>query len=334
MNENELFKKYVAEMDSQLRVNEKEIGKNTKQLMNELFRTEREFKALLLSTKGGEQVYVSFMDFIMGNEDEEKGNMLSCRPYFRERQDTFSYKIFKIFRDRAPERLHKYRINYKFCLFAIDNYSGPNTAQLKKLVLKMQSLRSAVCQNNLPLAINQAKNFWTNTPKSHTHYMDIIQSANEGLLDAIDKFSPPFKKNFIGTTVGRMTLEMTTIYNQTLIKFSPKERRVLYRVNKARNKKVEMTETEVQSFVNQSFKNVSSEDITKLESAANQTKMVNIDAKDDAGTAYAQKIASDQVNPEEMVEKGELYGKMIVGMGILKLIEKKIILMKFGEMEF
>ena len=326
---NKFFKKFVSEMDSAIKVNEEEIGRTTKQLMNDLFKVERSFKKLLLSTPEGEKSYEDFMEYIL--EHEDKGNMLSARVYFRERQGTFSKKMYKAFHEKNSKKLYQFRINYQFCHLIMRFYKGPNKKSLLAHIEQMKSLRETVCENNLPLAINRAKMFWSKPQKSHVDYMDIIQASSEGLLEAIDKFAPPYKQVFVGTLIGRMTLNMSDTASQTLIKLPPQEKRILYRVNKAKRANPNISEQELTEFVKQSFPSASSELIAKIISAGTQSKIANIDEKKDDQYSMAETLQDQSMGTEEKVEVSELYSKMLVGMSMLTLVEKKIILMKFGD---
>lgn len=327
----DLFQLFVKEMNQALKKGEDK--KQTKHLLNDLISLERKFKKLLLSTPHGEKVYVDFMDFIL-DEEEGKGNMLAARVYFRERQDTFSKKMYKAFHLKRPKMLHKFKINYKFCVWCLEKYKGPNAKQLASILELMAPIRKEICEQNLPLALNRSRIFQTNTPKSHNSYMDISQSAAEGLMIAVDKFVPESGKvknnrDFNGVAIGKMSLEMRDTLSQTLVKLPPKEKRILYRARKAEQSNVNMTPTQVASYVSESFKGTSSEDIERIEAAVNNVS--SMDEKVDGQFSLTEMYVDDSVSADESLQNAQLQSIITNEISNFSLIEKKLILMKFGE---
>lgn len=329
----ELFITFIKEMDSLIKQNDKNGIKQTKYLINKLISLEKLFKKELLSTSQGEKVYEDFMAFIL-DDIEGKGNMLSARVYFRERQDTFSKKMYSAFHEKNPKKLYVFKINYKFCIWALEKYSGIKRKKLLLILDEMSTLRKAICEKNMPLAVNRANLFWRNTSNSNLTYMDLIQNAAEGLLIAVDKFVPAKNKitnnrEFNGVSIGKMTLEMQENSSQTLVKLPPKEKRILYRTKKAKQNKISMSTDEVVDYVSQSFSGVTSSDIERIEAAANQG--VSLDHKVDNKYSVAEKFADPAKSAHENLESKDLNLKIINTMNELTILEKKIILMKFGE---
>lgn len=351
MSEIDLFRKFVDEMDSMLRENEDVNGKSQRQLLNDLFKLESEFKRVLLSTPHGKTVYKRFMTFIL----DEKKNKLSIRPYFRERQDTFSNRMFPILDRRDHEKLHRFRINYLFAKWVLESdveqkkaerpignivlishevprYRGPHRDKLNSLYTSITACRTMLCENNLPLAIHWAKRFWSKIPKvhkSHMEYMDFIQESNRGLLEAIDNFVPPYRTVFRSTAIGRMGLNMSDMNSSTLIKMSPKDRRILYRVRLAREGNPNIASEDLVKFVNESFKGVTASYIAELEAAT--VGMASLDQTTDGSRSMSETIG-DPHGTEDLVEKQQVLAKLTLALERLKIIEKKVIMMKHGEL--
>lgn len=327
-----MFISFIGEMDSILKANKDD--RQTKHFINELIKLEKAFKKNLLSTAFGEKVYEDFMKFILDDE-EGKGNMLSARVYFRERQNTFSKKMYAAFHQENPKKLHAFKINYKFCMWALDHYSGKKSKTMTDIVDKMVQIRKTICEKNMPLAINRASLFWRKTSVPHLSYMDLIQNAAEGLMIAIDKFVPEKgritnNREFNGVSVGKITLEMQESSSQTLVKLPPKDKRILYRTKKAKLEKNTLSKEEVRDYVSQSFGGVTSSDIDRIEAAANQT--VSIDSKPDGQYSIAEKFVDTSDSSYEKVERRDLNIKVLKTLKNLSTIERKIILMKFGEL--
>jgi DNA-directed RNA polymerase sigma subunit (sigma70/sigma32) len=329
-----LFISFVEEMNVMLREKENKESKQTKQYINELISLEKTFKKTLLDTPHGNKIYEQFMHFILDDEDG-KGNMLSARVYFRERQDTFSKKMYTAFHQKNYKKLQVFKINYKFCVWALEKYTGRKKSALTKILNKMEDIRKAICEKNLPLAINRANLFWRNTSNPYLDYMDLIQNAAEGLLIAVDKFVPAKgritnNREFNGVSIGKMTLEMQENNSQTLVKLPPKEKRILYRTKKAKETKMSISKEEVVDYVSQSFGGVTSSDIERIEAAANQG--VSIDEKIDGQHSFVEKFIDTSESVHDKVENLQINIKMLSVFNQLTVLEKKIVLMKFGDM--
>lgn len=341
-----LFRQFVADMDSLLQANEREDSRDQKKMLDELIQLEANFKKVILSHKSGNDTYVKFMDFIMN----EKGNILSARVYFRERQQTFSSKLFKAFHKKNASMLHKFRINFLFAKWCLEkgpvlkeekdgkkskvtgylNYKGPYKKRLEKMFSQIIETRNKLCENNLPLAINRAKIFWSKVPESHLEYMDLIQTATEGLITALDKFVPPYRTVFRSTAIGRMTLNMMTDYNDTIVKIPPKEKRILYRAKNAKRKENITDQSKIVDYVNESFNGVTESDLSEIEAAAAQ--VVDIYEKTENSYSIAEKIFDENNNTETKCESLQIKFILKIGINDLSPIERKILLLKHGEL--
>jgi DNA-directed RNA polymerase specialized sigma subunit len=350
------YSQFISEMNMVLRENDVANGMSQRDLLNELFKLEREFKIVLLSTTHGPLVYEKFMKFILGQKSEGgKENKLSIRPYFRERQDTFSNKMFPILdeavdkakkeptasRLSVSKKLHKFRINYLFMKWSLENYQGTRKRRLSSLLEKAIVIRKRLCENNLPLACNRVALFRKKSPLAHLQYMDLVQDASKGLIEAIDKFVPPYRTVFRTTAIGRMTLNMSEDLTATLVKLPPKDRRILYRARKAKGTNEDISGKDMQSFVNESFPDATAGEIEMIEAAANQTvSMSDLAqdgqgmAKDKSGGSYSMTGGEQLADPrdtEEDIQNAEIGNKLLVQLSRLKIVEKKVLLMKSGE---
>jgi RNA polymerase sigma factor (sigma-70 family) len=318
----DLFRKFIEEMNKRRDFNLDQDDRTQIELFQSLMKTEKEFRDMLLSTPEGLKTYDDFVSYIV----DDVGNILHAQIFFRERQHIFYRKTSKAFKDRKSRHLHNFRINYRFAKWTIESYRGPNKRKLGFLLKKIIKARRQLCENNLPLPINRAKKFWFKVPELHLQYMDHIQNANEGLLEAIDKFVPS-EGAFGHLTVGRVTLNLMTDQNSTLIKFSPKERRILYRANNAKNKENMTEDEEVTDYVNQKFKGVSKEEIERIANAA-QTP-TSLDAPDQFGNPGWDSFASP-VQPSEVVEASDTMAKLRLALSKLSIADRKIIRLKHG----
>ena len=329
MTERNHFKNFVSQMNNVLEENAGKDSRNQKESLEALFKLENKFKEVLISTADGREMYKHFIDFII----KEKGNILSARVYFRERQSTFSSNISNIFQTGKYQGLFAFSINFMFVKWVCDRYKGSKSKQLLALFLKITDLRKILCENNLPLAINRAKIFWAKTPHSNLEYMDIIQNASEGLITAIDKFVPPYRSVFRSVAIGRMTLNILTDHNSTLIKFSPRDRRILYRANNARIKGKFTEIDDILTYVNESFTDVTREKLESILSAASEavrtSKSDDDDSEEDA-LNLLDNMPSIEKNQETTLAVDDFITKAIPYMKEMPVLEMKILRMRFG----
>jgi DNA-directed RNA polymerase specialized sigma subunit len=318
-----------------LKDNSVENSKRQSELFNQLFNLERDFRDTLVSTGYGKQMYFKFVHFIT----HDMGNILHARPYFRERQDTFSKRMSKEFKDDRPQMLYKFRINYLFADWILRQWeaSADSHSTYKKqhdkllgLFEEIKTQRRLLCENSLPLALCRAKIFWTKTGRSskyHLQYVDLIQNSAEGLMIAIDKFTPPYKTVFRSTAIGRMTESMMTDCNATMVKLPPKEKRILYRYWIAKRRLNMENMDEILAFIRESFPDATLENLQHIISASAATQ--SIDFKPENGTSLAEKLPSES-NPEEHLTHQEEYGKLMEGVSGLEVLERKIVVLKTG----
>jgi DNA-directed RNA polymerase specialized sigma subunit len=211
-----------------------------RQQLRDLLVLEETFKNALIKSPLGSEIYKKFIDYIC----DVKGNILSARPYFRERQKIFTKTISGAIKNRDYKTLYQFRINYSFILFVSNNFAFPEKSKILKYIKQIKQLRSNICEQSLALAISQAKIFYSCTPRSHLSWMDLVQIHCAGLLIAIDKFVPPDTTNmtdeeslqayrkFRAVAIGRMIAGRIQNYSETLIHFYPNDRAKIYRANK------------------------------------------------------------------------------------------------------
>lgn len=311
-------------MDTTIRNNQEYSDISQQQLMNQLFKLENKFRSTLVHSKKGYDIYKEFMEFI------ERDNILMARIYFRERQNAFRSKIAPAFKKKDPKKLYRLRINYVFAKWVMERYKGDKKRNLQRIFKKMTEVRNTVCENTLPSAIHRAKIFWSKIPYSHMEYMDMIQAASEGLLQAIDKFEPPFKKVFGSVVVSRMSLNIMDDHNSTMVKIPTKERRILYRAKNAQNKENLHTQEEILEYVSKSFGNVSGQELAEIQLAADGT--MSIDYKNEEGVSVGDTIALEET-PESAANKTQLTFQLNYGILNLTPLERKLVVLKNGEMD-
>lgn len=205
------------------------LAQRQKQQIEKLVALESEFRYTLINHKWGANVYKDFVSFIC----DTNRNILSARPYFRERQTTFSEYIAPALKVRNACALYNFNFNTQFILFVMDRRKWAPKSTIRRLAQEIQDLRKEMVETNLPLAISRARLFWNRTPESQLSYMDLVQIASEGLLAGIDKYVLPYGPAFRHMVIGRMVGNFIDQYSETLMHFYPLDRKKIYRANKA-----------------------------------------------------------------------------------------------------
>ena len=224
-------------------------GTTQKEQFEELVNAERLFHETLLSYRNATEMYKRYIQLIR----IKNKNILSARPYFRETSETFSSEITPALKDKDPESLKKFNINYHFVKFCKDNWIGLWTKKIDLIYHRVERARTVLVQNNMPLAINRAKLFYRKTPKGHLSFLDMVEVSAMGLCAGIDKYTGIYKKNFIGVCIGRIVGNLIDVYSETPVHFYPSDRRVLYRANSIRGRQGIQDITELNKAVNDSF---------------------------------------------------------------------------------
>ncbi|MBA3351317.1 MAG: hypothetical protein H0U23_02620, partial [Blastocatellia bacterium] len=168
---------------------------------------EADFRRELIEHRSGPDVYKDFIVYICN----ERRNILAARPFFRERQGTFTSEISKHLKQGMFLSLYKFNFNIQFVNFVIRRQKWTSKrlgVRLNDLADKIAKIRTEIVEMNMPLAISRARVFWSRTPKSHLTLMDLVQIAAEGLMSGIDKYVPEgdiVSRRFRSVAIGRMT---------------------------------------------------------------------------------------------------------------------------------
>jgi DNA-directed RNA polymerase specialized sigma subunit len=301
-----------------LEANGLDIQKN---LLNDLYSRECQFRDILGKSRVGNETYSAFVKFIM----EEQGNSLKSRIYFRERQNVFSSKVAKALKGNDIEAIKKFKINYQFCRWVINRKNPKLPKSLTKLYDKIVELRKNVCEQSLPSAIHKSKIFYYGVSHSQLSYMDMIQLSTEGLLTAIDKFELPYQDNFGNVVYGRMTLQVADAHNDTMLKIPANDRRILQRVKRARQKFTD--DADILKFVKESFPSASVEQINQVLSAELPSAL---DSGDDETQKIVDKMSTGET-PESTAVLVDNRQKLLFAMQKLNYVESKTVTLKFGD---
>ena len=307
-----------------------------KRQVDTLIALEKEFRETLIASSHGERVYEAFIKYIC----DERRNILDARPYFRERQGTFTQRISKALRRRNAKELYRFRFNYRFVRFVLGARKWARGSMIVKLARQINAVRNELCTMNLPLAISRARIFYSRTPKAHLSYMDFINIAAEGLLAGIDKFVPPFSKKFRSCAIGRMTGNFIEQYSETMIHFYPPDKRKIYRANKLAGRTVDALDYDKLAVgVNkdkkgkpvESLHRTTPTEIADLMAAASTVSMDQPAGEDDEDqpARIADRFAAPaSTQPDVIYEEADTHRQLAAAMLKLTPFERKLLLLK------
>lgn len=295
---------------------------------------EKKFRRTLIRHYKGKKSYQKFIAYIM----DQKRNILEARPFFRERNPTFTGQISDVLRNRSHRGLYRFHFNYQFINFVMKHEPWRPRSPITKLHNEIVEARNELIEMNLPLAISQARMFWSKMQKSHLEYMDFIQIAGEGLIAAIDKFCLPYTTVFRTVATHRMKGNFIDSYSETSMHFYPKDRRRLYQAYKfikgCRGKEYQM-EALVAHINNQLKPNEhtsGSEMISLLSAAsvvsANAVPSTEEEHDDRPVSAIEKYAAPESSRPDIQNEDAEAKFALLSAISQLSVLEKKLLRMK------
>ena len=242
------FQELAAQVNNAIIENDGLIG-DQKAQVELLMELERKFQYHIQKYQQCVDIYDQFINFIV----KENGNILSARPYFREKGDLFSKKMTDPFREGDAKALMKFHINFQLIDFIVQRWKGPLPERAKRYYEEFLEARRILIENNLPLAINRAKLFYRKTPKSHLTLLDLIDIATYGLISGIDKFVGDYSKVWRSVCIGRMVGYMIEEYSKTFLRMYPTDKKILYRANSLKFKLKIEDVIELTKAVNESF---------------------------------------------------------------------------------
>lgn len=308
--------------------------------METLADLEKQFRQHLIDSGDPLNIYPQFIVYIC----DTKKNILASRPFFRERQETFTAHISPSFKRRDHETLKGYHFNFPFISLAITKFGADQDAKLVEIYKKVRDLRIQLVETNMPLAINRARIFWNRTPTAQLSYMDLVQIASEGLLSAIDKFVLPFSSVFRSVAIGRMVGNFIENYSETLVHFYPVDKRKIYRANKVAHKFGAGDEVDYQQIAEQVNDGIEEDEhhttaseIADLMAAASsvnsgaysmviEAREAAMDEESSAGEAAHDH--DDSTRPDVIAEQADSYRALTRAISSLSLLEQKILKLK------
>lgn len=306
----------------------KGLNEHQRSQVEGLVAAEKDFMKAVARHSLGEAIYRDFIKFIR----EERRNILAARPYFRERDDSFKEFISPALQISDWRRLQDFSVNAVFIQLMLERFAArlKPGSPIKKTAAKVFVIRSAIIEQNLPLAINRARIFRSKTPSSpHMDFMDFVQVSVEGLISAVDKFVLPYRPQFRAVIIGRSTGNLISNYSEPMLHFFPGDRRKLYQANKARGRYSELDS--ITEAVNTQLPvelQTTKEEIQMLLNASSHLSLdqtVNTGADE---STYLDFTTDTGARPDEIVERADLGNKLLRYISELSLFERKALVLK------
>jgi DNA-directed RNA polymerase specialized sigma subunit len=317
--ENNHYMKFLEELNGGL-LNQKDF--NVAEELDKLFLLENEFRTILSSTKKGLGVYSAFIKYIVN----EERNILAARVFFREREETFSKKIPNIIRSNNAKALAGFSINYKFIYWAINRANVPQKKKADKLFAQIVKVRQRIVEQSIPLIINRSRLYQVRTRKFKDDALEFIQSATEGFLSAIDKYTPPTTSNFNGVAIGWMQAKLMSDGLEGFVKLSVKEKRILYRINLAVYRHGFTDMNRILLFVRESYPKTDKETIEAIMMASTELSSIdNMQSSD-----LEQEGFMKYTDNEEGIITDDLNNKLYSAISKLPIIQQKVLKLKGG----
>lgn len=321
----------------------KDWRKLQKAQIEELISLETAFRRKLVKHQYGKWAYRQFIDFIT----TKKKNILAARPYFRERQGTFSKKISKALKEKNVEVLTTFAINYQFVLFILSlqprGKGWGARSPIVRIAEKIRIMRQTIVEMNMPLGISRARVFYSHTPKSHLSYMDEIQIAAEGMMSGMDKYTPDEfgidPKGFSATMINRTSGDLIQNYSETMLHFYPVDKRKLYRANKVIGQHAggvdfdKLSEqvnkkTDEEGEVDEQHKTTPAEIADLMAAASCVSADSSLPTDPDAPEPITRFAAPEATRPDVMVEQRDAMKLMVAAKDQLTLFERKLLRLK------
>lgn len=222
--EQNLIQLYIKEINEALKgVAEKETNDELKKLIG----LELKFAKRLRSITGGKQKYKDFIFHIVEDKD-----LREARPYFRERENMYKDIINPAIMAKDTESLHRLRLNFRFCFFVMETMQNKDI-RLDDIYEQIKKTREGIIHKHLHHALNRAKSF-SRGIGSVVDFGDLIQLANEALIEAVDKYViDQDSTSFHNMAFGKMISSLITSSDSSLpVTLWPKASRKLYQIRK------------------------------------------------------------------------------------------------------
>lgn len=325
--QNEYFRQFATSLKTAIsrykQVDDKKFLNHQKKQVETLVRLEKKFRQALIEHPEGEKVYEEFITLIC----DKNRNILTARPYFRERQTVFTEEISLALKTKNTKKLKKFHFNYQFVQFVLKAREWGPDSPITQIADKLHAAREELITMNMPLAISRARIFYNKTPKSHLELMDFIAIACEGLIAGIDKFCLPYSPVFRSVAIWRMTGNFIEEYGLTMVHFYPSDKRKIYRANKVVGKHMHVDLQTLTDEVNRDTEEIYKTNPSEIADLMAASSCISMDSmsQDAEGRPTDRFLAPDESQPDNQVEYIQVVQKLGESMKGLNTLERKVL---------
>lgn len=321
ISDSNILQKYIEELNIEIKdFDSSTIDKKFKELIN----LEKMFGKKLRKIQEGQKVYADFV-----REMRSENRVDDARSYFRQRESDFiSSTISESIQKGIHSRLYTAPINFKFIAFAMVKMSTVENKLVKKeltpLFEKIKLVRGEIINNNLFLALGKAK-IQGKSGGNSVELSDLIQLANEGLIIAVDKYTPNEKSVFAHMAVGRMIANfIDSNFSSSPVTINKSAKRKLYRIRKILERNPNMNRTQIADILKVAEKEI--DELIEISRYKSLDQPVGID--DDRTVGDTVPDNANKPTAYESTENKNLVLKLLDAYKHLDIIEKKILRLK------
>jgi hypothetical protein len=316
-------------------------------LIKKLLKFEQKAKDIIFSGPDGQELAKQFI--LQFTKTEPNNTAVSIKygnVYFRERQGTYYKEIAPAIRQNKISKILKYRINYNFIKWALDNFQGKRSQKLKlkRCFDNIIKIRERLVLDNAYIVLNRVRIMSASHVDYSLKYLDVVQSCFVGLMEAVDNFVPNSRGNitkkdtinFIPVVICRVTLNFRDINNTSLLKASTKDWRIIYRIKLA-IKNGHSSVEDIYQFVSESFPDLNQDiiitnmqfiDGVKYSAYINKTEEEGSEQK----SPVDQYVIENYQDSLDKIDENHDYTQLSRSIGNLTILEQKCILLKYGKL--
>jgi DNA-directed RNA polymerase specialized sigma subunit len=322
MSDNSILQKYIEELNIEIKdFDSFTVDKKFKELIN----LEKMFSKKLRKISEGQKVYADFV-----KEMRSTNRVDDARSYFRQRESDFiSSNVSESIQKGINSGLYASPINFKFIAFAmsrmtdVENKIFPRK-ELISLFEKIKSVRNEIINNNLFLALGKAK-IQGKSGGNSVDLSDLIQLANEGLIIAVDKYTPFENSVFAHMAVGRMIANfIDSNFSSSPVTINKSAKRKLYRIRKLLEKNPNMSRPQIAEILKVAEQQI--DELIAISRSMSLDQPMGIDDDRTMGDVMAD--PDNKPTAYENTESRDLVLKLLGAYKHLNIIEQKILRLK------
>lgn len=324
--QNDVVQLYLKQAND-LNVNFKQV--DVPGLFELLTTLEKKFLKTLRSFKEGKALYELFCRMV----NLQTGICSDKRilpTFLRESQDKL-IEINKAISKLEMKLVYEIHFNYKFIDWALKSLKDSTSHKmglLNKLFEEMVVIRKKIIETFIYMGIHLAKISKTKMNSAHYEYADFIQTANEAIIESVDKYVLSRNSKFSHVLQGKILAHLM-IHNYTHSSIISLGNYGIKQLQKIKKILVDVNVEDGISNDMQSILSNASKDIDALMLASNYLSLDEPLMNDNYGRELLRMdiIEDESVSHEEKVINNEVLEIILQNINKLSILEKKILIL-------